>query len=364
MATAMLENGADIRYIQEILGHSCLSTTEIYTQVTIGKLKQVHSLTHPATQEDSLPEMDVQTHMKLPREWNFPEKTPTADSLSDYTPGNKDLLTLGEKFIQWMTVHNYSPHTIASNRFYLGNFIKWCHSKEIYSVNHITKSLIESFENHLLHLKNLKNGKLLSVSSRAGRLNSLLLFFRWLTDHEYIRHNPTCNVDLPKLPKRLPRQVLTYEEVEKILHQPDISTPLGVRDRAVLETLYSTGIRRQEVVGLEVQDIDLDNGTILIKYSKNKRDRVVPIGERAIAWLEKYLTQVRPMLASAEEQAYLFLNYYGRRFNINGFSNLLNEYIKAADIGKKGSCHMFRHAMATHMLENGADVRYIHETPT
>ena len=158
--------------------------------------------------------------------------------------------------------------------------------------------------------------------------------------------------------------ILTADEVERIMSQPDTKTRLGVRDRSILETFYSTGMRRVELRNLKVSDLDFERGTVLIRNAKNKRDRVIPIGERALYWINRYLNDIRPLLVRHKlpDQNYLFIGQVANRpFRLHTLTEIVSRYIKQADIGKRGSCHLFRHAMATLMLENGADIRYIQE---
>lgn len=163
------------------------------------------------------------------------------------------------------------------------------------------------------------------------------------------------------MPKQLPKDILSIEEVETVLNQPDLTSPFGIRDRAIMETLYSTGIRRTELVNLTIYSIDQNRGTVFIDQGKGKKDRVVPIGERALAWISKYLDEVRESLLSDPNEGTLFITYQGNGFHPNKLTAIIRDYIKQADIGKSGSCHLFRHSMATLMLENGADVRFIQE---
>jgi len=144
-----------------------------------------------------------------------------------------------------------------------------------------------------------------------------------------------------------------------VLAVPDIKTMIGIRDRAMLETLYSTGMRRMELIGLKLFDIDPERGTVMIRQGKGKKDRMVPIGVRALAWIAKYRDDVRPEFASGADDGTLFLTTLGEAFMPNRLTQLARGYVDAADIGKGGACHLFRHTMATLMLENGADIRFI-----
>jgi integrase/recombinase XerD len=139
-----------------------------------------------------------------------------------------------------------------------------------------------------------------------------------------------------------------------------VNTPLGVRDRAILETLYSTGVRRMEVVNLRLYDLDHDRGTLIVRQGKGRKDRMVPIGERALAWIDRYLREVRPTLLSGDSAGeIIFLTKLGEPFSPDQMTTLVREYVDAADIGKKGSCHLWRHTAATLLHDAGADIRFI-----
>jgi integrase/recombinase XerD len=158
---------------------------------------------------------------------------------------------------------------------------------------------------------------------------------------------------------RLPRDVLTAAEAERILAQPDIHEPIGLRDRAILETLYSTGMRRLELVSLKVWDLDLERATATIRQGKGKKDRIIPLGHRAAQWIRKYLDDARPQLASEPDDKTVFLSNAGEPLALDYLTEVVREYVEAANLGKHGACHLFRHTMATLMLEGGADIRFI-----
>jgi len=186
------------------------------------------------------------------------------------------------------------------------------------------------------------------------------MWFRWMTRQNYLLHNPASEIELPRLPKPLPR-VLTASEAETILQLPEVGDPVGLRDRAMLEVFYSTGMRRTELVNLKLYDVDRAAGVVTIREGKGKKDRVIPIGERAVAWLDKYLDQARPRLATEPDDMTLFLTVQGEPLGRTTLSYVIRQYVEAAGIGKHGACHLFRHTMATLMLEGGADIRFIQQ---
>jgi len=166
---------------------------------------------------------------------------------------------------------------------------------------------------------------------------------------------------MPKVEKRLPKHVLTAGEADRVLNQANVTDPLGLRDRAILETFYSTGMRRRELSGLKLYDLDVERGTIMVRMGKGKKDRMIPIGSRAMAWIDRYMTEVRPTLARQPDDGILFLSNQGDTFSPNRLTQMVREYVAAAETGKSGACHLFRHTMATLMLENGADIRFIQQ---
>ena len=265
---------------------------------------------------------------------------------------------LAERFFDWMRVKNYSERTVQNRRQYLSYFIAWAADRGLTRPNEITKPILERYQRHLYHHRK-KDGRPLSFRSQHSRLVPVRAYFKWLARANHILYNPASELELPKLEHRLPRYVLTQAEAERVIAEPDLNDMLGVRDRAILEVLYSTGMRRMELVGLELYSVDVERGTVMIRQGKGKKDRMVPIGERALSWIEKYVREVRPKLAMEPDDGVLFLTDDGAPITPDRLTHMVRAYVDAADIGKHGSCHLFRHTMATLMLEGGADVRFI-----
>lgn len=147
---------------------------------------------------------------------------------------------------------------------------------------------------------------------------------------------PASEIELPRAEKRLPKHVLTADEAERVMEKPKLADPIGLRDRAILETLYSTGIRRMEVIHLQVFDLDVERGTVMVRQGKWKKDRMVPIGERAIVWIEKYLNEARPQLVMPPDAGVLFLTQEGDELSPHRLTQLARDYVNAAEIGKSG----------------------------
>jgi integrase/recombinase XerD len=269
------------------------------------------------------------------------------------------LAALLEEHLQHLAVKGFSENTLDLRRVHINMFLKWSEDRGLREPVEITRPVLESYQRYLFHHRKT-DGTPLSFSSQHARLSCLRVWFRWMTRKNYILHNPASEIELPRLGFHLP-PVLTKEEAELVLQQPNVADPLGVRDRAILEVFYSTGIRRTELLELKLPEIDHGNELVTIREGKGKKDRVVPIGERALAWVDKYLNQVRPQLVVEPDDGTLFLTAEGQPFDKNHLSAMAHSYVDKAGTGKSGACHLLRHTMATLMLENGADIRYIQE---
>jgi integrase/recombinase XerD len=262
--------------------------------------------------------------------------------------------------LRTLAVQNYSIHTVRNRQVHIGFFLQWCKERGLSEPVEITRPVLERYQRHLFHQRK-RNGEPLTFRSQNARLIALRSWFRWMTRQNHILHNPASELELPRLPHRLPRNVLTAQEAEQVIAQPDIREPIGLRDRAILETLYSTGMRRMEVINLKLYDLDLDRGTLLIRQGKGKKDRFVPIGDRAVAWLQKYIREARSQLAIEPDTGTLFLAHNGEDIGRDMMTMTVRSYVLKAKVGKAGACHLFRHTMATLMLEGGADIRFIQE---
>jgi integrase/recombinase XerD len=208
---------------------------------------------------------------------------------------------------------------------------------------------------YLLHLE--AEGK--ATATIARRLAALKAFYQFLVRRERLAHDPTADLSSPRLERRLPR-VLTVGEVARILDQPDPETPAGVRDRAMLELLYATGIRVSELVSLDVADVDL--GAQLLRCNgRGRRQRLIPMGSLAVQAVEAYLTQARRTFLREAQEPALFVNHHGRRLTRQGFWKIVKKYARLARVHKPITPHILRHSFATHLLENGADLRSVQE---
>lgn len=199
--------------------------------------------------------------------------------------------------------------------------------------------------------------KSLSARSVARNISATKMFFRFLTSEGYIKENPARLLETPRLSRRLP-DVLSMAEVERLLAQPDPSTPMGKRDCAMLELLYATGLRVSELVGLKVLSINLEAGHVRT-FGKGSKERLVPIGGKAIQAVREYLSNGRFQLLKGANLPYLFLNFRGRPLTRQGFWKIIKKYGREAGIQKEITPHSIRHSFASHLLEAGADLRSV-----
>jgi integrase/recombinase XerD len=274
-------------------------------------------------------------------------------------PANR-MTALLEEFIEWMHVSNAAAYTVYHRRACIAGFIRWAYEHGIEDPMEVTRPVLQNYQRHLYYYRQ-KSGEPLTFRTQYSRMVPVRSWFRWLVRNNHILHNPAADLDMPKIEQRLPRAVLSESEAERVMLQPDIGEPLGLRDRAILETFYSTGIRRTELVNLKLYNLDRERGTLSIWQGKGRKDRIIPIGERAVAWIGKYLREARPQLASDPDDGTVFLSVEGGPFHPDRLSALVREHVEAAKLSKRGACHMFRHTMATLMLEGGADIRYIQQ---
>lgn len=263
------------------------------------------------------------------------------------------------RYVTHLETQHRSVADQRTRRSRLAHFNVWCHERGIQRPQDVAHAHVERFQRHLF-LYRKANGAPMALNGQRIALFTLEMFFRWLVRQQVVQSNPAADLELPRRTDDL-REPLTLAEVETVLALPNIATPEGLRDRVVLEVFYATGLRRTEVTNLAVTDIDRERGTLHVRLGKGRKDRFVPVGERALAWIAKYECEARPLLVVDLAERRLFLNQYGQPLSPDGLSWRVRDYFTLAGIEKRGACHLFRHTMATAMLDNGADIRHVQE---
>jgi integrase/recombinase XerC len=260
-----------------------------------------------------------------------------------------------DRYIQYLEAErNASPYTVRNYRADLADFFKFLKKKELTLLDEVDRHVLRDYLSHLVE-------RGIAKASIARKLSAIRSFFRYLVREEIIAKNPIEQVSSPKLDKRLP-SFLTKEEMEKLLNAPDLPTPLGQRDRALLELLYASGLRVSELVGLTLEQIDLESNEIRV-WGKGSKERMVLMGVPAAEALKSYIGEGRLQLQlqSKKKTSALFLDRYGQPLTERSVQRLLNQYAKKAGIGKRVHPHMLRHTFATHLLDGGADLRVVQE---
>jgi integrase/recombinase XerD len=257
------------------------------------------------------------------------------------------------EFIQYLAVERgLAQNTLESYGRDLRQFQTYLHNGQLDFIKDSNRSTI------LAYLNNLQT-KGRAVSTISRNLAAIKSFYQYLVRERYIEKDPAAHLESPKLEKKLPK-ILTISEVEELLKQPNTFLPTGMRDKAMLELLYATGIRVSELISLNISDINLDMGYIKC-YGKGAKERIVPLGSIAAKCVQEYIGKGRPKLVRTYEEAALFVNHHGNRLTRQGFWKIIKKYAQEATINKEITPHTLRHSFATHLLENGADLRSVQE---
>ncbi|MFA3782514.1 site-specific tyrosine recombinase XerD [Melioribacteraceae bacterium 4301-Me] len=248
---------------------------------------------------------------------------------------------------------NLSDNTVNSYSSDIKKFLSFAEKNNITDLNDIDSNLIAQY----FHLQRERG---ISGSSMARYLSSLKGFFKYLFKSKYIKKNPTESLNSSTKSRKLPL-VLTFPEIEKILNAPEVNNKLGLRDKAILELLYSCGLRVSELINIKITDLFFNEDVIRV-FGKGSKQRIVPIGRSAVEWIKKYLVESRPLIEKKNHSKnYLFLNSKGSKLTRMAIWKIVAKYAQLAGLEKKVHPHIFRHSFATHLLEGGADLRAVQE---
>ena len=265
--------------------------------------------------------------------------------------GEIEMEQLLDQFLHYLIVEKgLSKNTIEAYSHDLNQFLNHLKGKGTQEIGEVDKFDVRGF---LLALKR----KNLSTKSILRNLVAIRTFYKFLIQEGILETNPIEQLESPKVAKTLP-EILTLKEIEKLLEQPNLQTPLGIRDRAMLEILYATGMRVSELTHLPTHQVNLEGGYVLI-FGKGSKERIVPLGGEAMKWITLYLNTVRGILSKGRENSSLFINRSGKGMSRQGFWKNLKNYAKKAGLRKRITPHLLRHSFASHLLEGGADLRSV-----
>jgi integrase/recombinase XerD len=264
------------------------------------------------------------------------------------------------RYLIWRRAMGTSPRTLPNLVSILKHFTTWAQDRDVTTIEQLTPDLFSAYQQELTFRLN-RHGRPIVVGTQLQHLGVLRTLGRYLVEQDFLISDPTLRLRLPRQPKSLPRVIPDVDEAIRLMATRTGEPLSAYRDQAILELLYSTGLRRSEVAHLNVGDLDLIGGYCWVREGKGKKDRVVPLGKMAIKSLQIYLDAVRPVLLKGQEHGALFLNRRGGRLSGQGIYDVVKRAVTQAKLSRKITPHALRHAAATHMLKNGAPLRHLQE---
>lgn len=270
------------------------------------------------------------------------------------------LARLAERYLEEREARGALPRTLESLRGTFKSLLAFLDARAIERACDVTPGVLTDYQEKLLRQRGTGD-RPLSLGRQAQMVGQVRMFFGYLLKRGHILTSPGAHLELPRIPRRLPAHVLSEASVKKLLLAPDVTTLLGVRDRAILELLYSTGLRATELASLDIFDIQTAAGELAVRRGKGAKGRQIPVGAAACQWVDRYLSDARPRLARRAAEAALFLTCRGRRMHRRDLALLVHIHAAHAGLSARVTPHGLRHAFATHMLKGKASLRHIQE---
>ncbi len=269
-------------------------------------------------------------------------------------------------FLEWLAARGYASTTVKSRRHHTMTFVAFLKSRWVQSVDEVTRGMVEEYRTWVMGRTHAQTGRKLSASTLENYFGPIKLFFRFLIQRNVVVMDPSGGLVWPRGKRVLPKNIPTEEEMEQILFRPDIGSLSGMRDRAILELIYSTGLRRAEVANLGIYDVNLLERTVTVREGKGGKGRVLPVGKSAMEFLTRYIREARPKMmnalkrgAASEQTAALFIVTGGMKLSLGMLGQRVSRYVRSVKPTVTLGCHAIRHAFATHMLRGGADIALI-----
>lgn len=265
-----------------------------------------------------------------------------------------------DRFVEHLRASGRSESTVASYLVETKRFLSFLADRGLSEPHQIQKVDVEEYQLSLEH-RIKANGEPLTLSGKTTKIYTVKSFLKFLRQAEVLLTDPARDIVCKPPPRKLLPELPTEAEVLSLLEVPDVTTPLGLRDRAILELLYSSGLRNSELRMLKVSDVDLLRLQVRVELGKGRRHRMIPLGEEAGAWIGEYLQSARAFLLRKKEHGFLFVSFHGNRFHVSSLAKLVSRLARAAGIEKTVTPHILRHCCATHLLRNKMNLRHLQE---
>lgn len=270
----------------------------------------------------------------------------------------------------WRCVHYYlklcsargqASDTIRGKHSGLKKFFIWCLTQNIRYIDQISLDVMDSYMEYLNSYRQALKDSPLCLAQKRNLLTFVKTFVEKMHAKDLLETNTLMHLELPSKGRALPKALFTQVEIEKMLSYTLQFGTKGYRDRVIMETLYATGIRRTELLHLDIDDVNLSDNLLRVNHGKGSKERIVPISPRACEWIVLYLSKIRPQFAQISSGSTLFLANNGKQYKPGKLSEMVGRYVRLSGMKRGGACHLFRHATATIMLDNGAELRHVQE---
>lgn len=267
---------------------------------------------------------------------------------------------LADRHQQHLQLLNFAPQSVRTAVSSLKQFKRYLAEAQVTDLQAVSAATVNDFFAWLM-VQPSHRGTTRTPGTHNRVLSTLKGFFAFLAEENYLARSPIKDLRYAREPDYLPRNVLTVPESRKIMQQPDLQTVVGYRDRTMLEVLYATGIRKAELMNLTVENVNIEDGVLRINGGKGAKDRIVPLTKLACSFLENYIKGVRPELTGQNQTNRLFLSMRQRQMSKNTLACAVEKYAKMAGVKKHVTCHLWRHTVATHLVQNKANLRHVQE---
>ena len=259
-----------------------------------------------------------------------------------------------------LQIRNYSARTVTDYGYNLALLFQFLEQRQITDIQSVTSATLADFQ-RWVYYQPTKQGTPRGVLNQNGILAAVKSFCRFLKVEGYLAADPAEGIEYAREPRSLPRNVLTPQEAKRIIEAVDTTTVLGYRDRTILEVLYATGIRNEELRNLTVADVNLEEGLLRVNHGKGGKDRVTPLGQMASRFLDTYINGIRPQLLGERHGDRLFLSFRGNPIDAHSVGDLVKRHAKLARVKKHVTPHVWRHTCATHLVKNNANLRHVQD---